>query len=179
MTRRTFALIAGVIALSGLLSGCDDDGWDPEAQFAPSLRPAFGARVTDDKLVFWTGTPCEYVTGVMLFFDPGVRQLDLRSPGEVPIRLEYLTLGGPYPGLEVEKSLPPGFDWHNAKRVEFLVYPNAWGSFADIAEVVNGSGEHPEDTFWFQDVGWLDAAQVAELNGSTFLTPCTADPAKR
>lgn len=176
--RRAVALIGVFVSVAGLLSGCDDDGWNPEAQFAPSLRPAFGARVTEGKLMIWTGAPCEQITQVALNFDSGTTELVLTAPENDPIELEYLTFGGPYPGLEVSEPPPMDFDWHTAKRLELLVYPNAWGSSSDVAEVVKGSAEHPADTYWFQGVGWLNAAQVTEQNASTFLTPCTADPAK-
>jgi hypothetical protein len=53
-----------------------------------------------------------------------------------------------------------------------------WGSHTNLATVIGESGQHPEDTYWFQDVGWLNPAQVAAQDGKTFLATCTADPAK-
>jgi len=59
---------------------------------------------------------------------------------------------------------PDDFDWRDAESLRFWIvgHPGGLGSRADIAEIVNGSAKYPDDTYWFQDVGWLDPAQVAE-----------------
>jgi hypothetical protein len=54
-----------------------------------------------------------------------------------------------------------------------------WGTSTDPTEVIEGSESHPENTYWFQDVGWLDPADVAAQDGKTFLAVCTADPARK
>jgi hypothetical protein len=53
------------------------------------------------------------------------------------------------------------------------------GTSVDLAEVLRGSAQHPDGTYWFQDVGWLDQAAVADKNGKTFLATCTPEPAKK
>ncbi|UNX56592.1 hypothetical protein MF406_18270 (plasmid) [Georgenia sp. TF02-10] len=183
---RTAATAAALTLVVALVAACDDDtgdpddGWDPDAQFAPSLRPAFGVRVTDGDLRFWTGSPCARVTRVALAFEPGDAELVLTARSERGAAVEHLTLAGPPRGLEVAEPLPEGFDWREATSVRLSVHgsPSGWGSSADLAEVVDGSADHPVDTFWFQDVGWLDPAEVAERDGETFLATCTPDPAK-
>src|SRR3981189_1277693 len=99
---------AAVVVLAACHGGGDD--WSPEEQFAPSLRPAFGARVTDGQLRIWTGSPCAGVTRLALTFDPDEAELVLTAPHERPATVEHLTLGGPYPELTVADSLPAGFD---------------------------------------------------------------------
>ncbi len=46
----------------------------------------------------------------------------------------------------------------------------------ELAEVIKGSAEHPDDTYWFQGVGWLNPAQVKKQDGKTFLATCTDSP---
>lgn len=181
MIRSVGAMVATAAVV--LLAACHGggDGWSPEEQFAPSLRPAFGARVTDGQLRIWTGSPCVGVTRLALTFDPDEAELVLSAPHERPATIEHVTLGGPYPGLEVGKPLPAGFDWRRTDSVRISVYGgvDSWGSYADIAEVVEGSSQHPNDTYLFEGVGWLNAADVAAQDGKTFLATCTADPAKK
>jgi hypothetical protein len=180
-------MVLVITAVVAATSACDDNGWKQTAPFAPSLRPAFGARVTDDKLGLWMGSPCVRTTSIDLTFDAyqGNRaQLTLSAPGGVDgpgVDVEYLVLGGPYPGLDVTGALPAGFDWRKAESARVIVDgpPVSWGSTTNIAEIVKGSAEHPDDMYWFQDVGWLNPAQVAEQDGKTFLTTCTPDPTKK
>ncbi|MEB3035015.1 hypothetical protein [[Mycobacterium] nativiensis] len=177
--RRAGVLLALTVMV---LAGCrTEPGWHPSAPFAPSLRPAFGARVTDGKLQIWTGSPCAG-TRFTLAFEPSRFELQLTSGVEGGAAVEYLTLGGPYPpGLAISKPLPEGFDWRSQDSMRISIYGGLtfWGSTTDLAEVVHGSGQHPVDTYWFQDVGWLNPAEVAAQDGKTFLATCTADPAKK
>ena len=175
------AVVAATVVVA-LLTACraGDDGWHPEAPFASSLRPAFGARVTDGQLRIWTGSRCAAVTRLALTFEPVRAELVLTAPNEHPAAVEHLTLGGPYPGLDVSAPLPEDFDWHSADSLRISVYggTDGWGSTADLAEVKARSADHPPDTYWFQGVGWLDPADVAAQDGTTFLATCTPDPAK-
>lgn len=180
MIRRGVAVVAAT-AIVTLLAACHgEDNWRPEAPFAPSLRPAFGARITDGKLHIWTGSPCVGVTRLAFTFEPDRAELVLTAPTERPATVEHLTLGGPYPGLEVSQPLPAGFDWRKAESLRLSVYGgiDGWGSYTDITEVVNGSSQHPNDTYLFQGVGWLNAAEVAVQDGETFIATCSPDPAK-
>jgi hypothetical protein len=172
-------MIAALIALLAVC-GCDDD----RAPWAPSLQPAFGARATDGQLRIWTGSRCFGVTRLALAFDPDQTDradLVLTSLDRGGADVERLVLGGPYPGLEVSKPLPEGFDWRGAKSVRITISGGSqgWGSSSTLAEVVRGSAEHADDTYWFQGVGWLDPAEVAAQDTKTFLATCTHDPAKQ
>jgi hypothetical protein len=171
-----------VLAAVAALAACDsDDGWDPDAPFAPSLRPVVGVRFTDDDLRIWTGTPCAGVTRVAVRFDSGTDEstrweLTARRPGGVD--LELLRLDGPNPGFRVTEALPTGFDWRQAEQVSFTADgPDVvWGTDTDLAVVRDGSSDHDEDTYYFDHIGWLDAAGVADGNGEDFITTCTPDP---
>lgn len=180
--RRSGVLLALIVVL---LAGCrTEQGWHPSAPFAPSLRPAFGARVTDGQLRIWTGSPCAG-TQFTLAFEPSRSELLLKSSVEQGVEVEYLTLGGPYPpGLVIAKSLPESFDWRSQESMRISIYGGAysyggWGSTTDLAAVIRGSDQHPADTYWFQDVGWLNPADVAAQDGKTFLATCSRDPAKK
>jgi hypothetical protein len=173
--------VAAATAVFALVAGCQGgDGWSPEAPFAPSLRPAFGARVTDGQLQIWTGSQCHDVTRLALTFEPDRAQLVLTAPPDHPATVEYLTLGGPYPGLAVSEPLARGYDWLSAESVRISVYGggDSWGSYAYLADVVEGSDQHPSDSYLFEGVGWLNDADVAAQDGETFLATCTPDPAK-
>jgi hypothetical protein len=84
------------------------------------------------------------------------------------------------PGLQVTQPLPPDFDWRSAESVRIAVVgageKGGWGSTTQLAEVRDHSGEHPDDTYWFQSVGWLNPDEVAEKDGKTFLATCTDSP---
>ena len=182
---RVRAVVAVIVAIIALVPGCRSNNWEQTAPFAPSLRPAFGVRVASGKLQFWLGTPCSAVTNVVITFDPfkdNEAELQLApAPGFAP-EVDRLVVGGPYPGLTVSTPLPAGFDWRSAKEVMLGVHTlgvDGWGSTSQLSEVVNGSAQHPDDSYWFQDVGWLNPAEVAAQNGKTFLTTCTPDPQKQ
>jgi hypothetical protein len=173
----------GVVALLGPVA-CDTDGdeWDPDAQFAPSLRPAIGVRADDGDLLLWTGTPCRRVTRVALTFDlPGEDsarwELTSRRPGGAV--LERFRLDRPPRGFRVSEQLPVGFDWEDADRVAFTGdgAGGVWGTNTDLDVIRAESADQADDDYWFDQVGWLDAEGVAEGNSEEFLTPCTPDPA--
>jgi hypothetical protein len=63
-------------------------------------------------------------------------------------------------------------------RISIYGGSGGWATSTDLAEVIKGSRQHPADTYWFQDVGWLNPADVAAKDGKTFLATCTPDPAK-
>lgn len=181
MTRRAIALVAAAVAL---VAGCHREGvgWHPDSRYAPSLRPAFGVRATNGQLQIWTGSRCADVTRVTLAFVPSSARLVLTPRTDHPAAVERLTLGGPYPpGLKVAQPLPEAFDWRSEASLELWVdgVPGGWGSSTDLTEVTDGSARHPEDTYWFQDVGWLNPAEVASQDGKTFLATCTPDPANK
>ncbi|MUM20560.1 hypothetical protein FZI91_02425 [Mycobacterium sp. CBMA271] len=134
--------------------------------------------MTDGRLLVWTGSPCVSVgpLHVSLFFEPSPVELELTGPEGA--KAEYLTVGGPYLGLHVAKPIPDGFNWRDSKTMRISVYPNGWGSTTQLATVLNESAQHPDDTYWFQNVGWLNPAEVAAKDGKEFLATCTPDPAK-
>jgi hypothetical protein len=180
---RSVAIGLAVVPLLGLAAcDTDGDGWDPDAQFAPSLRPAIGVRVTDGDLRLWTGTPCRRVTRVTLTFDAGTGESgrwELASRKGRGVLLEKLSLDGPNRGFRVVEPLPDGYDWGDAAEVSFVAdaADQPWGTDTDLDVVRDESAEHAEDVYYFDHVGWLDEAAVTERNGTDFLTPCTPDPA--
>jgi hypothetical protein len=107
--------------------------------------------------------------------------LILKSPAFLGVDFEYFTLGDPSSGLEVFDPLPDGFDWRTQNSLSLVVYakPADWDATTDLAEIIKGSADHPEDTYWFQGVGWLNPADVAAKDGKTFLATCTPEPAKK
>ena len=104
----------------------------------------------------------------------------MNAPAGVGVEVDYFTLGRPVPGLEVTGPLPLDFDWRNAESARISVRGSGetggWGSTTQLAEVIKGSAEHPDDTYWFHGVGWLNPAQVTEQDGKTFLATCTDSP---
>lgn len=194
MTRRIGTLLTVLMALLAVC-GCDPLG-------KPSLEPSFGIRVAEGKLQIWFGSACDGTTGVDLTFDmskDNEAALQLRTPvtalkqtspsgrqepveGPDPgVAVEYITIGGPYPGLEVTKALPPGFHWQRMTSLFVGIEgpPVAWGTTSDLTKVLAESAQHSPDTYWFQGVGWLAPADVAAQSGKTFLTLCTPDPSTR
>lgn len=176
MITRLLVVVSLCTTIVMAVVGCDPLG-------RPSLTPAFGARTTDGQLRLWTGSPCHGVTQITLTFDPygGDRaEFVLAAPNELGIDLEYFTLGESLPGLQVAKPLPSGFDWQSAQTMRISLEGNdvQWGTTAYLDEAVKGSTEHPADSYWFQDVGWLDPGQVTAQDGKTFLGLCTPSPAK-
>ena len=152
----------------------------PDPAKTPSLPTAFGARVTDGKLLIWTGAPCKDTNGLTLTFEPAQAELQLGISGDVMVMLERYTFGEPFPGLDVITPLPGDFDWRSQQTLKLSVHslgPHE-DSQTDLAEVIRGSAAHPDDTYWFQGVGWLNPAEVADQNGKTFLGTCTDDPAR-
>lgn len=188
--RRLFCVLA-LMAVVLPLSACWAFRGD---QFATSLPSSqFGLRVTDGQLQIWTGSACEGTRHVNVGFsslDGSDNQLQIFTPsveeGLTPgVELEYLNLGGPYPGFSVKSSLPPGFDWRTAQLFSFDVVgpPVARGiggvNFPPIAtEISEHSAEHPEDTYYFPRFGWLNPDEVAAKDGKEFLTVCTPDPGR-
>lgn len=166
------------------ISGCDvSDRLEP---WESSLPTAFGARVTDGQLQIWTGTPCSQVDRVSVNFYRDDAKLVLKPQAGTWAEVEHFPLNGPYGGLEVVEPLPADFDWLTAKEISLTVdsssrlgaVPVGVAEITSIAEVVDNSADHPDDSYYFQDIGWLNPAQVAEQNRTSLLTVCTPDPAK-
>lgn len=177
MNRRRYPLLVWLVAL---LAVCSCHDWN-RSPLAPSLQPAFGARVIDGQLRIWTGSRCAGITRFAVRFEPSRAELVLVSSSGRGEEVEHLTLGGPYPaGLEIFQPLPKGFDWHNQESLRISVYGGSggWGTSTSLAELIGGSAQHPDDTYWFQDVGWLNPAEVAAQDGKKFLATCTPDSAK-
>lgn len=190
--RQSGAILTVLIAL---LTVCACDPLGKQWYKPASLSPAFGARVTDGKLHIWTGSPCLDTTEVYLVFDmgkPSAPALKLTTPGassqtnsnpatvniEPGVDFEYLTIGGPYPGFDIDRALPTNFDWRTAQTLYLSVSgpPTTWNVSTSLAEVVAGSDKHPADTYWFEGVGWLGPAEVASLDGKKFIAVCSPDP---
>lgn len=174
--RRTGALIAVVVSVAAMLVACDTHG--PRQRLGrPSLPVQFGLRVTDGQLRIWTGSPCQDVTWVSLRFTDDARFVWQPPPGEVA-DVEYLVVNGANPGLDVVETPPQGFTLQNAEFADLTVYAarDELPSRVRIADVVTGSRDHPDDTYYFGAAGWLNAAEVAAQDGETFLAPCSEDP---
>ncbi|MDA4086562.1 hypothetical protein MHAS_03743 [Mycolicibacterium hassiacum DSM 44199] len=184
MISRWFVRLVGVavcvvaaLSLAGF-SGCHRS--NRLTFYKPSLPPVFGARVTDGKLQLWTGTPCERVHHVTILFSPFTGdRLQLETPPDRATTVEYLTLGGPYPGgLTVTEALREDFDWRTKEKILLSVEPTegAGSDQIELATIIAESPDHPEDTYYFPGFGWLNREQVAEQNRKTLLTMCTKDP---
>lgn len=187
--RRLCAILA-VIAVATALAGCESvHGKSPFETSLPSSKAGF--RITDGELHIWTGAPCAGTTSITArFWNPqsGDTELQLITPTydeklTPGVEFEYLALEGPYPaGFEVFTPLPPGFDWRAAQRLSLHVDgpPNSRGPLIDftpiVTEITENSSEHPEDTYYFFDLGWLNPAEVAARDGKDFMTVCTPDP---
>jgi hypothetical protein len=175
MIRRLFATLS-VLAAAVVLVACDPLG-------RPSLESAFGARVLDGTLHIWTGAPCHDVIEFGLTFDDNDAntraELLMKAPNDVGVDLEHFTLGEVVPGLKLATPLPPNFDWRSAETVRITVHgkvTGGWGTTTQLAEVIKGSAEHPDDTYWFDGIGWLNPDEVAQKDGKTFLSTCTPSP---
>lgn len=168
--------VALAVTVAFTASGCYFFGPDPEKV---SLPLAFGARVTDGELRLWTGAPCSAVTRVTVRFSAGA-QLVLEPADGEPAEFDHLELDGPHPGWKIVEALPADFDWRAAEQVDLWIDGgDGEGSKRTLmTDIVDESDRHPADTFWFQDVGWLNPGQVADLDGKIFLTVCTPDPAR-
>ncbi|WKG02293.1 hypothetical protein [Mycolicibacterium sp. HK-90] len=191
--RRLFCVLAGV-GLAMALAGCESyHGKSPFETTLPSAK--FGLRVNDGQLRLWTGSPCEGTTQVVLRLDThgsGADEVRLNTPsymdedGLTPgVEFEYFTLGGPHPGFIVKESLRPGFDWREAEFLDLEIagppYARGIGAlrFAPIAsEIIRNSVEHPEDTYYFHGLGWLNPDEVAAKDGKEFVALCTPDPGR-
>jgi hypothetical protein len=176
MIRGLLAVLSGLMAIA-LVSACDPLG-------RPELNPAFGARVTDGALHIWTGSLCHRVIELGLTFDPSQDdrvEWMMKAPNSVGVDVERFTLGEPVPGLEVTQPLPANFDWRAAESVRITVTgggeTGGWGTTTKLADVINDSAQHPDDTYFFQGVGWLNPADVAAKDGKDFLATCTVKPA--
>ncbi|MGA5463862.1 hypothetical protein [Mycobacterium sp. NPDC050041] len=177
MIRRWFAVAMAVAALVSS-SACESEkGYRPPPG-APSLLPVWGARETDGKLQIWTGAPCTGITTLSLGYNMGGPELRLASIRPEGADVEYLTLGGPYPGFTVTESWPADTDWRRADQLVLQVDGTGvnFGSGSRVSEIVDGSPDHPPDTYWFDGVGWLTPAGVAGRDGKDFAAVCTPNP---
>ena len=177
MMRSHIVGTAVALAVALALTACDDHNENGmiKAPGAPTFPSAWGARVTDGQLKIWTGRRCERVRKIVVGHDLGGPDLELRPTSAGGASVEYLTLGGPYPDLEVVEDWPAGTDWRTADVLTLQVdSPAAFaGSETKVSEIVDGSASHPADTYWFQGFGWLNPAEVAARDGKDFATMCT------
>ncbi|MBW9213413.1 hypothetical protein KV102_01040 [Mumia sp. zg.B53] len=169
--RRVAAATTAVLGAT-VLTACDGD-----APFEPSLPSAAGYRADGDALRIWTGTPCVGVTRFALTFTTadGERQRLVLTAPPPGVTVEQLDIAQPDPAFTVDEQPTSDFDWRDAEKASLVIdaAEPAWGSVVDLSDVVDGSPEHPADAYLFDDVGWKDAADVADQNGQDFLTVCT------
>jgi hypothetical protein len=177
---RRWAAVLVAIGVLVTMSGCRDDGRWSTAPGAPSLQPTWGARVTDGLLQIWMGSPCLAVTRIVLGHNFGGPDLVLTANSPDGAAVERLTLGGPYPGFTVAEDWPSGLNWRSADQLVLQVDGEGvnFGASSNVAKIVDGSDDHPEDTYWFDGVGWLNPSEVAEQDGKTFAAVCTPNPAQ-
>lgn len=182
--RRSISAILCVV----VLAGCGPLA--PKNPMEASLPMVYGARVTDGKLMLWTGTPCAGTRGVRIIMSSGVDNAETNMgtptyPGDLTpgVQVDHLTVGEAPPGMAVYEPLPAGYDWRSADTVQLNLTgpdtsPGAQAT-VDLDTPKRESAQHDPDTYWFPDVGWMGPDEVAAQNGKTFLTLCTADPARK
>lgn len=165
-------MLAVAASLCAVATGCP-----PKEE--TSLPSVFGARITDGKLWLSTGTTCDDVTRVTVDF-PRDAELILEPPLGTEADVGQLSVEGTTRGLDVVQPLPSGFDWRTADYVSLDVYAATGGYHASVplADVLEDSGDHPNDTYFFGEAGWLNPQQVAEGDGREFMTSCTPDPVR-
>src|SRR5262249_39615622 len=139
------------------------------------------ARVTDGQLRLWTGSACTDITHVTVNFSPGNARLLLQAPAGRTADVEYVNVDGPNDGLDVREQLPDRLAWRTAGTAALTGDPTpvAGSTQTKVPEIVNGSADHPSDTYYFEGFGWLDPDQLAERDGKSLLGLCTPDPAKQ
>ncbi|WP_316576318.1 hypothetical protein [Nocardia canadensis] len=165
---------AVLVAIAALLTSCGIFGKD-QVDLRPGLPDAFGARITDSELRIWTGSRCLGAERAVLAFEPSHSALILVPASGAGTDIEYLTVG-PNPGWKIAEPLPPGFEWRNERKLYLTQIDAGSGVAADIETIVRDSAAHPADTYWFQGVGWLNAADVAAQDGKTFRSFCSPHP---
>jgi hypothetical protein len=174
MRRYVVALAVAVLGLSG----CNDEhGYDPPPG-APSLLPVWGARETDGTLRISMGSPCTNVKTITVSHNMAGPRLILTSSRPEGASVEYLTVGGPYPGFTVTEQWPAGLDWRSADQLVLQVDGKGvtFGATTRVSDIVDGSPNHPADTYLFEGAGWLNPADVAAKDGKDFATVCTPNP---
>lgn len=144
----------------------------PDPTKAESRDSVFGVRVTDGALRLWAGAPCRGVDGAIVTFQPQADLVLNRTDNREEI--EYFTIGGPYPDFTVTNPLPADFDWRTAQSVLLRIVTNGAGPVrtANLAVPIAESAQNPDDTYFFEGVGWLDPAAVAAGDGRDFTTVC-------
>ncbi len=170
--RSWLAVLLALLVAAGLTACRTGERPWSDAPSAAPMRPAFGARVTDGKLEIWMPPGCAGVRSVEVGFGFGPK-LVLTDPSGTAT-LDRFTVGGPYPGLTVTEAPPPDFDWRTEEYLFLNVQstPGGYPATARTAEVAAGSNSHPAGTFYFEGVGWLDAAGVTEKEGKEFAGVC-------
>ncbi|OBC16670.1 hypothetical protein A5784_25850 [Mycobacterium sp. 852013-50091_SCH5140682] len=153
----------------------------PDPEYKPSAPTVFGVRETDGLLRIWTGSPCPGTREAVVTFEPSGIELVLNSRNPVGIDFQRYTVGEPLADMDISRALPTDFDWTGQRELQLNVSradPDTGPQRADLGVVRAESASHPEDTYWFQGIGWLNPTQVAEQDGKTFLATCTRDPKK-
>ncbi|GAA1644997.1 hypothetical protein [Actinoplanes couchii] len=165
-------------AFAALLVAVSATACETGSQLTPPLPPAVGFRVDDGVLKLWTGTPCEGVFGMTLTFDVGTSTSTEQTwtapkPG---VRLDRMNLLPTDPGSDwqIEDPLPAGYDWTTAQWLNFAVQgPESWGARTEVAKIIGESPEHPPESYLFGANGWMNAAEVQQENGKSFMTICS------
>jgi hypothetical protein len=182
--RRTRLAVAALL-VAALTGACQT-----KSQYAPSVPAEAGFRVENGVLKLWTGTPCNGVYGMTVYFDTdGQKSVRLEwrapKPGVVLERMDLLkTAAEPASdtdaGLQLENPPPAGFDWTKANTLTLgLNGPTtSWGSVVDVVRLLRESPQHPAGSYLFGAIGWKDITDVQRENGRSFITICTPDPAR-
>ena len=83
---------------------------------------------------------------------PHGARLTLEPPQGRRAGIEFLTVGGPYPGLDIVEALPAGFDWRTSHEVTLIVdAPQAVGATPiGPAEITDASAAHHRGRLLFR-----------------------------
>lgn len=164
---------------ASLLAGCDTHN-----QLAPSLPRVVGLQVDGDRLRLLTGTPCEDVERIIVSFTAdGEESRRTQLTAEPVLSVEQLDVGAAVtvPGFVTTEALPAGFDWRAYSEVDVsLTGPGVSvgvGSASLDPVKDRDAASTGDDTVYVRDEGWLTPQEVADGNETSFLTPCTPDPA--
>lgn len=171
---------AVALAVTGLIGFLVWSVNNPELEQREIDAPIIaGLRVDGDELSVWPGEQCR-----------DVRTASVRVSVREPRRLEVLRLQGTEPGgdlgpfsvPELQDDPPAGLEvverWSDGldlAQFETVTVTVSGSQQTSLEPVLEGSGDHPGEYWFGDDLGWMSVPEAMQRDGEDFYSLCATN----